>query len=306
MTQAPPPPEPTQAEARVSAAPAPTAPASITATRLRAEAGSVFAAATGRLRAYLQQNRARLWPLVPLLLLCLLSGPLLGAWIRGMEQPDTAAQGALQPCDAPATPAAGKTVTTPAPAAADTTAATLPAADTTSATEAATKALLADIAATFDRQLSAYAPTTCRDTRQLDNGPLMRTQLYRFDDGSLLTLHLRAKPADGKTLQPLLVSSCPVQSRQSMLVLLGLLMVGVVVVLHRLRAGGRFLDFRNTVREPLRPGEVLMLIYGFTLVAGMALGLQFSHCAAADHRDAVQLHATQGPTLQDLMAPMQR
>lgn len=296
MTQDAPPPEPTQADP----------PASTTSARLRADAGRAFSAATGHVRAYVRNNRARLWPLVPLLLLCLLSGPLFGAWIRGMELPEATAEGALQPCGGPAAPAAAQAAPAPAPAPADTAADTTPTPPPAPGAAAAAEAVLADIAAAFDRQASAYAPTRCRDARRLDNGPLLRTQLYRFDDGSLFTLHLRARPADGTPMPPLLVTSCPVQSRQSMLVLLGLLMVGVVVVLQRLRAGGRFLDFRNAVREPLRPGEVLMLIYGFTVVAGMALGLQFGSCAAADHRDAVRVEATQGPTLQDLMAPMQR
>lgn len=284
---------------------------------------------------------------MPVLLLCLLSAPLLGAWMRWVELPRLVREADLQPCaEAAATLSGG----------------------TAGIRDAATDAMVEAL----DAQETALAPRHCIGMRRIDTGTGLRTAAYRFADGSQFTLHLRAPPAapprggtgidttaqvatdtasntttgsaaddagmrtgtPGGTARshtgapadaapapsdpaptatppaqpvprPILAASCPTQSRQSLLVLAGLLLVGVVVVLHRLRAGGKFLDFRNVVREPLRPGEVLLLIYAFTVMAGTGLGLQFGGCEAAEHRDTVQ--AEQTPiTLNGLMVPAAR
>lgn len=277
-------------------------------------------------REYARRHRVLLWPLVPMLLLCLLSAPLLGAWLRWVELPGIVRDQALQPC--------GQTT-----------------AGTAERGNAASVSL--------DAQEAALAPVDCAGMRRIDTATGLRTAAYRFEDGSLLTLHLRAPPApvaqrdtpgpaaDGISTAasasaaagadaggdvevdvdadadtgpfagvgtdpaaiapaaddarpvaappPILTATCPVQSRQSLLVLAGLLLVGVIVIVHRLRAGGKFFDFRTVVSEPLRPGEVLLLIYAFTLIAGTGIGLQFGGCEAAAHRDTVQVERTPTP-----------
>lgn len=331
------------------------------------------------LRSYARHNRARLWPLIPLLVLCILSTPLLGAWMRWVELPRIQREQALQPCTPPAA-GAGQATATSAQGEKD--------------ENASPNAASVSSTATLDARQAALAPSRCFGMRRIDNPTGLRVAAYRFEDGSLFTLHLRAPPtpatsdvaavdaaaqttadaspqlaidagtepsnartndpdiatdtassdksdtapdvganihldpaarpdignnavADADTAAgtdatgtrpapaPILTASCPVQSRQSLLVLTGLLLVGVVVILHRLRAGGKFLDFRNIVREPLLPGEVLLLIYAFTLILGTGIGLQFGQCEAAAHRDAVQTEL-QPTSLKDLAAPMRR
>ena len=333
------------------------------------------------LRSYAQHNRARLWPLIPLLLLCILSTPLLGAWMRWVELPRIQREQALQPCT-PTAAGAGQATATSAQGEKD--------------ENASPNAASVGSTATLDARQAALAPSRCLGMRRIDNPTGLRVAAYRFEDGSLFTLHLRApptpaasddaavdavaqttadaspqlaidagaEPSNARTNDPdigthtaasaksdpapdvgadihldpaarpdtgnntdtaiapataadtdatgtrpapapILTASCPVQSRQSLLVLTGLLLVGVVVILHRLRAGGKFLDFRNIVREPLLPGEVLLLIYAFALILGTGIGLQFGQCEAAAHRDAVQTELV--PTsLKDLAAPMRR
>lgn len=313
------------------------------------------ATARARIRDYAQRNRAVLWPLAPLLLLCVLSAPLLGAWMRWVELPGLLREKGMLPCASAS--ATGRGAGTAAPAA-----------------DAAGAAL--------DAQETALAPASCAGMRRIDTAGL-RTAAYRFEDGSLFTLHLRTPPAaparadaiDGPGMEgaaadaseaadiasdgantdapgpkqtgtptvdtsaagasatavagtgaesgplsppagiapaasrpappPILTATCPIQSRQSLLVLAGLLLVGAIVILHRLRAGGKFLDFRTVVREPLLPGEILLLLYAFTVILGTGIGLQFGNCAATDHREAVQVE--RGPmSLKDLAVPAGR
>jgi len=317
------------------------------------------AAARARIRDYAQRNRAVLWPLAPLLLLCVLSAPLLGAWMRWVELPGLLREEGMLPC-ASASASASATGRGGGAAA--------PAADAAGAA--------------LDAQETPLAPARCAGMRRIDTAGL-RTAAYRFDDGSLFTLHLRASPAaaasadsiDGPGMEsaaadaseaadiasdgantdapgpkqtgtptvdtsaagasatavagtgadssplsppagiapaasrpappPILTATCPIQSRQSLLVLAGLLLVGAIVILHRLRAGGKFLDFRTVVREPLLPGEILLLLYAFTVILGTGIGLQFGGCTATDHRATVQVE--RGPmSLKDLAVPAGR
>lgn len=333
-----------------------------------------LATVRARIRDNAQRNRAVLWPLAPLLLLCVLSAPLLGAWMRWVELPGLLREEGMLPCAAASATDRG----------------------------AGTAPRTADAAsAALDPQLAALAPARCTGMRRIDTAGL-RTAAYRFEDGSLFTLHLRiplaaparadatdgpgaegaaaaaseasaiasdgadkgtpdprsAGAAEGAAGQireptgreptgtptvdtstagasatavagtdadraplappagiapaasrpappPILTASCPIQSRQSLLVLAGLLLVGAIVILHRLRAGGKFLDFRTVVREPLLPGEILLLLYAFTVILGTGIGLQFGNCAATDHREAVQVE--RGPmSLKDLAVPAVR
>lgn len=232
---------------------------------LRAGVRAYYGHVREGLQHYAQRNRALLWPLVPMLLLCLSSAPLLGAWMRWVELPGVVREQALQPC----------------------------AAEVSAAPTA------------LDAAEAALAPRACLAGRVTKAPNGLRTGIYRFDDGSLFTLHLPPSVPGRPAPRPILAATCPVQSRQSLLVLVGLLAVGVVVILHRLRAGGKFFDFRSAVREPLLPGEVLLLIYAFTLIFGTAIGLQFGGCAAAEHRDAARVEQVQ-TSLRGLAVPARR